>query len=395
VRRLARARWALLLVLAVAACAPRPPKAPPPPQLTLTPAAWTDLPGWRDDRVAEAQPALARSCARLARLAPATPVGFAGTAADWQAPCARLAALAPGDEAGLRAVLESAFQPWLAGDNGRPDGLFTGYYEPFLRGSRTRHGPFQTPIYRRPADLITVDLGEFRPNLKGERIAGRVESGKLKPYADRHAIEGGALGGKQLEMVWVDDPIAAFFLHIQGSGRIALDDGTELRVGYEAQNGHPYVPIGKELMNRGALARDDVSLQSIRAWLVAHPAEAAAIMDVNPSYVFFRAVTGEGPLGGEGVPLTPGRSLAVDRGILPYGVPLWLDAEGPLQPQPRLQRLMVAQDTGGAIRGPVRGDVFWGHGAEAEERAGRMKSPGRYWLLLPRSISPQLPKPVS
>jgi membrane-bound lytic murein transglycosylase A len=311
-----------------------------------------------------------------------------GKAGDWIAACAALARVPAGDDAAARAYLETFFRPWLAGNGGKTDGLFTGYYEPFLRGSKTRHGAFQTPLYRRPGDLVTVELGDFRPALKGERIAGRVDNGRLKPYADRRGIEAGALAGKDLEILWVDDPVAAFFLHIQGSGRVQMEDGSEVRVGYDSQNGQPYVPIGRELLSRGMLARDDVSMQAIRAWLLANPAQASDMMNLNPSYVFFRTVRGEGPLGAQGAALTPGRSLAVDHAFLAYGVPVWLDAEGPLDRAQRLQRLLVAQDTGGAIRGPVRGDVFWGHGADAEDRAGHMKSAGRYWLLLPRSVTP-------
>ena len=192
------------------------------------------------------------------------------------------------------------------------------------------------------------------------------------------------------EIVWVDDPVDAFFLQIQGSGRILFDDGTMMRVGYAAQNGHPYVAIGRELIARGALTRETVSMQSIRAWLVANPGEAAAVMNLNPSYVFFRTLEGDGPLGSEGVAVTPGRSLAVDRAFLAMGLPVWLDAEDPLDPTSRVRRLMVAQDTGGAIKGPVRGDVFWGHGPEAAERAGRMRSSGRYWVLLPRGVAPRV-----
>ena len=391
-------RLALLLLSALTACTQRPPAPPPAPQLTLAAAQFSDLPGWERDRVSEALPPLARSCA-LAQKQPAqkalSPANLMGLAGDWAAACAPLAQVPVGDDGAARRYLETWFRPWLAGNGGKPDGLFTGYYEPFLKGAKTRYGPYQTPLYRRPPDLVTVDLGEFRPNLKGERIAGRVDNGRLRPYADRRGIEAGALAGKDLEIVWVDDPIAAFFLQIQGSGRIALDDGSELRVGYEAQNGHPYVPIGRELLTRGALTRDDVSMQSIRAWLVAHPDQAAQMMDLNPSYVFFRAQKGDGPLGAQGVALTPGRSLAVDQAFLGYGLPVWLDAEGPLDKSDRLQRLVVAQDTGGAIRGPVRGDMFWGHGPDAEQRAGYMKSTGRYWLLLPRTMTPTGSAPTS
>lgn len=391
----ARLVLAALLLSALAGCgAPRPPKEPPPARLTLAAADFRALPGWAGDDHAAALPVLARSCARLAPQPDGRtlgPQGMLGRVADWKPACAALATVPPGDRGAARAYFETWFRPWLAGNNGAEEGLFTGYYEALLRGSRRQHGPFQTPLLRRPDDLVMVDLGEFREALKGERIAGRVVDGRLRPYEDRAKIEAGALKGRNLELLWVDDPVEAFFLQIQGSGRVVLEDGTELRVGYDGQNGHPYVAIGRELVARGAMAKDEVTMQSIRAWLEANPASAAEVMNRNPSYVFFRLLDGEGPVGAQGVPLTPGRSLAVDRSFVAYGTPLWLDAEDPLDPARRLQRLLVAQDTGGAIRGPVRGDVFWGHGAEAELRAGRMKSPGRYWLLLPRTVTPAAP----
>nr|WP_245593604.1 murein transglycosylase A [Azospirillum halopraeferens] len=360
-------------------------------RLTLTAVSYDALPGWSADRVAEAVPALIRSCATLGGRAadrPVGPDGIAGTVADWQAPCSRLAALPPDDHATARAFFEEWFTPYAAANGTDRDGLFTGYYEAELRGSRTPHPDFPVPLYRRPADLVSVELADFGDRWKGDRIAGRVVDGRLRPYEDRAAIESGALKDRGLELLWVDDPIGAFFLHIQGSGRITLADGGEVRVGYAGQNGHRYFAIGKALIDRGELTREEVSLQTIRDWLLARPSEAGAVMNLNPSYVFFRELEEEGPVGAQGVVLTPGRSLAVDRRYLPYGAPVWLDAEDPVDGTLRVQRLMVAQDTGGAIRGPVRGDVFWGHGADAELRAGRMKSRGSYYLLLPRGVIP-------
>jgi membrane-bound lytic murein transglycosylase A len=366
------------LLLALFACTPRP---PPPDKLTLAPATFADLKGWRDDDTAAALGAFAQSCAVLVKLAPETALGVAGTAGDWRAPCAALPAT--GDSAAARAYFESWFQPWQAGNNGASEGLFTGYYEPELNGARQPGGVFTTPLLRRPPDLVMVDLGQFRPAWRGERIAGRVVEGRLKPYETRAEIEKGALERYHLGFLWVDDPVDAFFLQIQGSGRIKLADGTLVRVGYDGQNGQPYVPIGKLLIERGALAKDNVSMQAIRAWIKAHPEAGAKLMAENPSYVFFRELHGPGPIGSEGVVLTPGRSLAVDRSFLPMGVPIFLDAgDG-------LRRLMVAQDTGGAIRGPVRGDVFWGAGEEAAARAGAMKARGRYYLLLPKLLAPR------
>lgn len=372
-------------------------KAPPPPdKLTLKPAAFTDLPGWTADRVAEAVPAFRRSCAKLTALPadrPVGPDGVGGTGGDWQAPCTALATLPDGDDAAARAFFERWFTPYAAANNDNRRGLFTGYYEVELEGSRTPDPAYPVPLYKRPADLIMVDLGDFADRWKGERIAGRVANGRLKPFEDRAAIEAGALRNKGLELLWLQDPVAVFFLHIQGSGRVRFPDGTETRVGYAAQNGHKYVAIGKELIDRGELAREQVSLQSIRAWLKAHPDQAPDLMNKNPSYVFFQELKGEGPNGAQNVALTPGRSLAVDSKFLPYGVPVWLDAEDPLAQNPtdgqaRLRRLLVAQDTGGAIRGPVRGDVFWGHGEDAEKRAGVMKSAGEYYILLPKTVAP-------
>ena len=230
----------------------------------------------------------------------------------------------------------------------------------------------------------------FDTELRGRRLFGRVEDGELRRLPSRAEIDSGALDDTAPVLAWVDDAVEAFFLHVQGSGRIGFEDGAILRVGYAASNGHAYVSIGRALIERGALAADAVSLQSIRAWLAAHPKEAASVLALNPSYVFFRALEGDGPVGAQEVALTPGRSLAVDRRFLPLGVPLWLDITAPSAnsgaPDRALRRLVVAQDTGGAIRGPVRGDLFWGFGADAESIAGRMKHTGRYYLLLPRGV---------
>ena len=385
-------RWvgtvlAAVLIAFLTACEPEAPKEPVPPKLTIKPARFEDLEGWRADTQAEALDAFAKSCAKLVVQPKDRAVGVAGTVADWIAPCTALPQVPRGDDA-ARTFFETWFLPYLAADNDKPEGLFTGYYEAELRGSSRPGGRYAVPLYRKPDDLVMVDLGEFREAMKGERIAGRVIDGRLRPYEDRARIEGGALKGRDLEMVWVDDPVDAFFLHIQGSGRVAMEDGSVMRVGYAGQNGHPYVAVGRELIARGALTKENVSMQSIREWLRANPGEAAGLMNKNPSFVFFRPLDGEGPLGAQGVALTPGRSLAVDRSFVPYGLPVWLDAQDPLDGSLRLRRLMVAQDTGGAIRGPVRGDVFWGHGADAELRAGKMRSPGRYYLLIPRTVIP-------
>lgn len=372
-------------------------------RLVLEPARFAELPGWGEDAVAEALPALLRSCRRISRLPDAAGMGgagFAGTAGDWKPVCAAAAQVPAGDSGAARAFFEAHLQPAAATNDGRALGLFTGYYEPLLHGSRRRGGKYQVPLYIRPPELVTVDLGDFREELKGQRIAGKVVDGTLEPYPGRREIDAGALAGRKLELVWVNNAVDAFFLHIQGSGRVRLAEGGEMRVGYAAQNGHPYFAIGRDLMDRGALQREEVSMQSIRRWLEEHPEEAAEVMQKNASYVFFQEIEGEGPLGAEGVPLTAGRSLAVDRKFFPLGLPLWLSASLPPAedsgtPGRKLRRLLVAQDTGGAIRGPVRGDVFWGHGEEAAELAGKMKQRGRMWVLLPKTVTAALSSPTA
>jgi membrane-bound lytic murein transglycosylase A len=383
----------LLLIASFAACAPIP---PPVDKLVLRPVAFADLPGWAADAHHEAVPALARSCARLTQRAPAHDgeLGrLAGSLDDWRDVCAEAAGLPAGDGAAARAFFERRFRPVQALNNERSTGLFTGYYEAELNGARQPTERFAMPLFRRPPDLVSVELGQFRKSLQGQRIAGRVEGGSLRPYAARGEIDAGVLRARGLELVWVDSAVDAFFLHIQGSGRVILEDGQVMRVGFDGQNGHEYVTIGRELVARGELARENVTMQSIRDWFAANPARAREIMALNPSYVFFRELPGDGPIGAQGVALTPGRSLAVDRTHFPLGLPVWVDLRQPDLPladpaDGRLSRLMIAQDTGWAIRGPVRGDVFWGYGADAAAIAGRMKAEGSYYFLVPRDAAP-------
>ncbi|MDX1643609.1 MAG: MltA domain-containing protein [Thermoanaerobaculia bacterium] len=370
---------------------------PPPPEpaeerLLLLRSTFADLPGWTADPLREARPAIERSCSVWSRRDPTAPIAtpvWAGRVADWSDACAAVAAA--DTPAALRQALERYFTPWAVRSGQRAEGLFTGYYEPLLDGSRQRSERFDVPLYRKPDDIVEIDLERFHDRFEGQTISGRLTADSFEPYYERAEITAGALAGRGLELVWVDDAVEAFFLHIQGSGRVRLAEGGEMRVGYAGQNGRPYYAIGRELVARGAMTLEEVSLQSIRAWLAEHPSEAHAVMAVNPSYIFFRELDGEGPIGSLGVPLTPRRSLAVDATHLPLGAPLWLDATAPRADgsgDAPLRRLMVAQDTGGAIRGAVRGDVFWGHGAAAEAIAGRMKHPGRLWVLLPRGLDP-------
>jgi membrane-bound lytic murein transglycosylase A len=394
-RSVAPSRWLRPLVLAaalvtagcVAVPVPQPP--PPPDRLALTRSSFSALPGWDQERHAEILPAFGETCRRLAAMPADRPLGGAEAVSDWLPLCAEAARLPPGDHAATRAFFEARFQPWLAqnvsGAQPDPFGLFTGYFEPEVPGSRRRR-PDGVPLLTRPADLVQVELGDFAEDLRGRRTAGRVEQGRLLPYASRAEIERGALDGRRLELLWLDDPIDAFFLHIQGSGRVRLAEGGIARVGFAGQNGHPYVPIGRVLVDRGVMTQDQVSMQSIRAWLVANPAEARSVMQQNPSYIFFREIRGlgpdEGPPGAFGAPLTAERSIAVDRSFIPLGIPVFIDVPHPMTQAP-WRRVLMAQDIGGAIRGPVRGDVFWGTGTAAGEAAGRMRSRGAWWLLLP------------
>jgi membrane-bound lytic murein transglycosylase A len=363
-----RAWLALVLSLVFVAIAVYVLLPKPPPRLTLAPSGFDRLPGWRDDNVAAAVPALLRSCAALlaklegAPLDPKTKSFDFGPVAEWKAPCTAAAALPANNTAAARQFFETAFTPFLAGNNGSHSGLFTGYFEITLHGSRDRTGPYQTPLYRRPADPARYTRAE---------------------------IEDGALAGRGLELLWVDDPVDAFFLEIQGSGRVVMGNGGIVRVGYDGSNGKAYVPVGRLLLERGEIPREKLTMAAIRAWMMAHPKEGAALRRENPAVVFFREIAGPGPLGAELVALTAERSLAVDRAFLPLGLPLWLDARERFG-SGIIRRLVIAQDAGGAIKGPVRGDLFWGHGDAAAAGAGAMNARGRYYLLVPRAIAARL-----
>jgi membrane-bound lytic murein transglycosylase A len=394
-------------MLALAGCAPRP--APvttaAKPELSLTPVAFADLPGWTQDHLAEALPVFLAGCRQLADAASEQSLGgqaqaaaLGGQPAQWQPACAAGAGVAPGDDVAARAFFEAYFQPYAVADATAPperraEALFTGYFDPEVRGSRTPGGAFRSPLLGRPPDLVQVDLGEFGPDLKGRAIAGRVQDGRLVPYYDRAQIDSGVLARRRLELLWLADPVDVFILQVQGSGRVDLADGKVVRVTYAGQNGRPYVPIGRILAERGAMPLDQVSLASIRAWLEEHRDQAAELMEQNPSYVFFREVTNlrpdQGPPGALGVPLAPGRSLAVDRAFIPLGAPVFIATTDPLTGAP-LQRLMLAQDLGGAIKGPARADIFFGWGTQAEQRAGRMREEGREYVLLPRPKAPAM-----
>ena len=356
------------------AVTPEPPKAK-----TLEVVSWSEVSGWMDDDPGAAWEAFLRGCTRLK----------AQTA--WRESCALAEQLPAG--ASVRDFFETHFLPYrVANADGSVQGLTTGYYEPLLRGSRGKGGPYRYPLYAAPEDLLIVDLAEINPELKHLRLRGRLEGRRVVPYYPRAEIERGlpALTGK--ELLWVDDPVDLFFLQIQGSGRVRLDTGELVRVGYADQNGQPYKSIGRNLVEQGELKLEQASMQGIKAWGAANPAKLDALLKQNPSYVFFRELPKaeggqssdmDGPVGALGVALTPERSIAVDPSRIPLGAPVFLATTWPNSTQP-LQRLVLAQDTGGAIRGAVRADYFWGFGDAAGAQAGRMRQSARMWVLLPR-----------
>ena len=340
-----------------------------PPRLSLSLVGYDWLDGWANDHLSAAVPAFLRSCVRFLSLEEADPLNAGpisrnfGRLGDWRAICRAARTVPPDDDAASRRFFESGFVPYSVGDFGVCEGLFTGYFEIELNGSWERQGQYQTPIYRRP-----IDPG-------------------LATRYSRAEIEDGALVGRGLELLWLDDPIAAFFLQIQGSGRVRLGDGTIIGVGYDGRNGWPYVGVGRLLVDRGIIPSAELTMNAIWEWMKRHPEAGSGLRRENPSYVFFRKVFGDGPVGTEEVVLTPGRSLAVDRAFIPLGIPIWIEAEERFAFGEKFRHLMIAQDTGGAIEGPVRGDIFWGTGSVAAWRAGTMNARGRYYLLLPRAVT--------
>ncbi|MFQ5993501.1 MAG: murein transglycosylase A [Acidiferrobacterales bacterium] len=340
----------------------------------IYPVQWSKLKGWANDHQAAAWPALVESCTQLAEREPV-----------WREICRDVDRLGTPDDAAARAFFESRFVPHvLIGKNGKK-GLITGYYEPLLNGSLEKTERFRFPIYRPPPNLLVIDLGKVYPELRGRPLRGRLEGTRVVPYFSREEINDGASPLAGYEIAWVDDLVDLFFLHIQGSGRIQLPDGTTLAVGYAEQNGHPYVSIGGRLLQMEEMRLEEVTLDSIRAWLAIHPEEAERLLNSNPSYIFFTVRDQElpGPIGSLNVPLTAGRSVAVDPAYIPLGAPVWLDTTLPGERKQRYRRLLLAQDTGGAIKGAVRADVFFGQGEDAERLAGRMRQTGRLFVLLP------------
>jgi membrane-bound lytic murein transglycosylase A len=380
------------LAATLAGCVPPPAPGPVAPG-DLTQVRFNDIPAWRADNLAQSLPALRAECHRLETLPADTVLGGTGIAADyagkagmWVAACAAAGALTPGDDAGVRQYYETWFTPYRIASAG----LFTGYYEPEVRGSLTQSGAYQTPLLARPTDLLQGLPPSADPRAPGQPVMGRLVAGRLVPYWSRAEIEGGEIGGAARPLLWLADPVDLFFLQIQGAGRVQLPDGTFVRVGYDGKNGRPYTPIGRVLVQMNALAPGAVTMQSIRAWLAAHRAQAKSVMDRNEDYVFFRVLMDAepelGPPGALGVKLVPGRSAAVDRRAIPLGTPIFVDTTEPGSGAP-WRHLLLAQDVGSDILGAARADVFLGAGAAAEAMAGAMRQGGAEYVLLPKQGS--------
>lgn len=354
-----------------------------PPAKPMQPARWADLPGWLEDDLAASWPAFLKSCRALASR-PQWPL--------WRAACEEAKSLPANDAGAIRRFYQSRFDPYqLTAPDGTTSGMITGYYEPLLRGSRTRSATFSQPVLGVPADLLNIELADVLPELKNMRLRGRLQGNRVVPYFSRAEIVSREQDYADRVLLWVDDAVELFFLQIQGSGRVRLPEGGVVRIAYANQNGYPYQSIGRVLIDRGELRPEQASMQGIQAWARANPARLNELLNTNPSYVFFREVPAsgsadEGPLGALGVPLTAGRSIAVDPQHVPLGAPVFLATTRPNSDTP-LRRLMMAQDTGGAIRGVVRADFFWGFGNDAGNLAGRMRQQGQMWVLLPPGVA--------
>ena len=388
------------LILLLSACTIEPivpsvvPEKPPvsivPPHIvspdvaTLRVTKWGALTGWATDDMRPAWDAFLQSCTVLKNQQ------------LWEEICALADLMQKLDSVTLRQFFERHFVPYqVLNSDGGGDGLITGYYEPLLKGSRKPSKRYRYPLYTTPDELLIVDLGEVYPELKSLRLRGRLEGRRVVPYYSRSEIEkdvgNGAPRLQGHELLWVEDAVELFFLQIQGSGRVEMEDGEIVRVGYQEQNGHPYKSIGKLLVERGELSLDKASMQGIKEWGRRNPGRLNELLYQNPSYVFFheRSIDSLGPLGALGVPLTAGRSLAIDPRAIPQGTPVFLSTTWPNSSK-QLHRLMMAQDTGGAIKGGVRADFFWGFGEEAANQAGKMKQIGKMWVLMPNGYVPRI-----
>jgi membrane-bound lytic murein transglycosylase A len=399
-------REIMLVALLAGACQPAsandctcpPDEQPKPPahdQLKLKKVKWTDLPGWADDKHAEAIPSFLASCARLAELKDSDPVGadgHGGLAKQWRSACAKAAKLKASDDKAAREFFETEFAPFEAAGKAGPVGKLTGYFVQEINASRKKGGKYQIPILKRPSDLVMVDLSGFINDAHGRRIWGRHDDkGNIVPYFTRGEIRSGALAKQKLEIMYADDPVDVLFAQIEGSAKAVMDDGTTVWLEFDGKNGRNYRGVGAVLKEKGVLKDPyNGTMPGLRKWFTDNPKRFDEIADENHSYVFFKESVTAGAVGSQQVILTARRSMAIDRAFIAHSTPIWVDAKAPNVGKTGTspwRHLLVAQDTGGGILGAVRGDIYWGDDATAEELGGRMGGEGRYWLLLPKGVS--------
>jgi len=370
-------------------------------ETSIKKAVFAQLPGWEKIDTKKSFLTFQVSCRTFLKQAPEKSVGSQYIdlkAKDWHPACNAALLVEPSSDKNTREFFEKWFTPVAFYNhkyNHRPvNGLFTGYYLPMLKGSLTKTPEYQTPLYGTPSNLVTVELGRFDPELKHHRkLVGRLHGHNLTPYYTRKQINHGAIKKNAPVIAWINNDVDRQFLEIEGSGVIQLDDGKQLYVGYESENGAAYTSIARILIDMGVMTRDNASMQRIRKFFKTHPQQVESVLNKNKSFVFFTTLPQEAAMGAQGVPLTPGYSLAIDRKWIPLGTPIWLSTTTPDRKstkQKPFHRLMIAQDTGGAIKGSVRGDVYWGAGKKATFTAGHMKNSGSYWLLLPRHVVAKL-----
>ncbi len=362
------------------------------PNTQLEPLAWSEIEGWADDDHAAAFATFMKSCTPILKGTPAMRAARPVYGALYEA-CRRAVAAKPKNSGEARAFFESSFRPVRIAPLGETDGFVTGYYEPVVEGARVAGNGYDVPLYRKPANLLKggrmLKAASFGHG-KGKKKTGR----KLVPYHDRAAIEEGVLTGKRLEICYLKDPVDEFFSHIQGSVRVRLADGKMLRLNYDAHNGHPYIAVGKFLIERKIVPREEMSMDRIRQWMTANPDEGKELRRLNKSFVFFRETglaDNEEAIGAQGISLTPWRSIAVDRKLHVYGTPFFISGNLPIADDTSttpFRRLMIAQDTGGAIIGPARADLYFGAGDNAGVISGRMKNPAKFVMLFPNEIDP-------
>lgn len=359
------------------------------------PVAWSDVPGWTDDDQLAAYKTFRASCRSIVAQHDVAPDGRALSGASLREPCRAARAAEITDGAKARAFFEDQFVPLEISRLGQDAGFVTGYYEPVIEGSPVQTDVYNVPVYRRPSNLFMRGYSQASPELPNKGpVFRKIGRRKLVPYYDRGQIEDGILAGRGIEICWLKDQTDLLFAQIEGSARIHMPDGSMLRINYDSYNGYPFTPIGRVLVERGIFSKEEISMQKIRDWMEANPDGAKELRRQNRSYVFFREIQlpeKEEAIGAQGIPLTPGRSIAVDKSLHVYGTPFFIAGELPIESERSktpFHRLMIAQDTGSAIVGPARADLYFGSGYEAGKVAGRLKSNMRFVMLVPKSLDP-------